>query len=93
MTEAEAWREIARAFAEREDAGLALAGLCWAAEGLAQIGHISFEDASDMEARVQGYMNHAGFAYHTDLSTFDNAFEHEARCLAALWLAEEAEHE
>ena len=83
MTEAEAWREIARRIVEGE----------WSRKGLRRealnLYHptpiVDFETAQAMHVRIYKHVSAGG--------VYEWGTEPEARALAALWLALEAEEE
>ena len=88
MTEAEAWREIARRIVEGEWLRL---GLCFEAVELEWKGDVTHATRMDMCKRACRHAlcsssRHNGHAYRAGT-------EPEARALAALWLALEAEEE
>ena len=86
LTEAQAWREVARRFVERDDRA-AGDGLCIAVAEIAREKAISVARYGKMKGRVRSYMladEHYAYPYPWS--------EHiDARALAALWLACEAE--
>jgi hypothetical protein len=93
MTEAEAWREVARRFA------LAIApyGLCYEIAELCDFEKVSESAYRTMSERVDEHLGGAKWAYEPravqgcwDIE-HDYSEHREARCLAALWLALEAE--
>ncbi len=88
MTEPEAWREIARRIAEGEWKGL---GLCYEAEELKWKGDVTHVTAIEMSLRA---CRHALFSSSRQNGhAYRAGTEPEARALAALWLALEAEEE
>lgn len=93
LTEAEAWREIARLFAEGE----ADCGMCWEARLLCLDGRITGEQEKTMHRRI--YAHTAGswiFEEDAGMSTGPWSFDSndkEVRVLAALFLALEAEED
>lgn len=93
LTEAEAWREIARRFAE----GDADAGMCWEIVDLRLYRRITFGQQKAMKRRID---THAALSWIWEIedgqSTGPWAFDshdREVRVLAALFLALEAEDE
>ena len=85
LTEPEAWQEIAQRIAGREWRKL---GICAELYDLCDEGLISWFMMCDMEDRVESHLDTRlrGWAY-------EPGTEPEARILAALWLALEAEEE
>lgn len=83
LTEPEAWREIARRIAEDQWDGF---GLCHEDSMLRWEGRISASTQVAMRTRTKSYLDKETWAY-------PNGAEPEARILAALWLALEAEEE
>lgn len=82
LTEPQAWREIARRIAEREWTAY---GLCYEIWYMGFYGYISSTIQKQMKDRLDEYMSDPeAYAYHPGT-------EAEARTLAALWLACEAE--
>ena len=85
LNEPEAWREIARRISER---GCVRYGLCAEADCLWDSERISIHTALDMERRIQQHV-----LPHEDKWAYKPGTEPEARILAALWLALEAEED
>jgi len=88
MTEAEAWREIARRIVDGEWSRL---GLCNETVELKRKGDVTHATRMDMCIRawrhaLSSSSRHNGHAYRAGTN-------HEARALAALWLALEAEED
>ena len=88
MDEAEAWRKIAEAFAGKPGTTITCFGLCFAAREC----QASTPVRESMCARLDLYVVRGDWAYD-DVSCRGYHGAREARCLAALWLAEDAEHE
>ena len=89
LTEPEAWREIARRIAEGEWRKM---GLCYEVVALRIVGgRISEKQCNRMGCRIEQHIA-VHEAYATDWAYKPGA-EPEARILAALWLALEAEEE
>lgn len=83
LTEKQAWRKIAR----RIEAGTwCKAGLCREVIALYTHDEISFNTSDQMHHRIGLYLGDNTWAYRM-------GEEHEARTLAALWMALEAEEE
>lgn len=83
LTEPEAWREIARRIAEGEWGEI---GLCSEVVALNSDLRICPSTAVAMRSRIRSHLNIERWAYR-------HGTESEARILAALWLALEAEEE
>lgn len=95
LTEPEAWREIARRLVEDDVYNLPL-GLCLLVHHLCWDGSIDPSTRRRMGLRVQDYLQGRVYAYAyrtaTRYESYVNKYR-EARALAALWLALEAEEE
>ena len=89
LTEPEAWQEIARRIAEGEWVGC---GLCAEIEVLHDQRRISLYMVLDMEERVESHLYFKLWAYE-QMYAYEPGEEEEARILAALWLALEAEED
>jgi hypothetical protein len=89
MTEPEAWREVARRFAEGE----APTSLCREALHLFRRRLVDAFLCDDMRRRVRGHVVANATNYETAWAYPLSSEYDEARCLAALWLALEAEEE
>jgi hypothetical protein len=85
LNEPEAWREIARRIAEK---GCVRYGLCAEADSLWHSARISIYTVLDMEERIGEHV----FGYEGNWA-YKPGTEPEARILAALWLALEAEED
>jgi hypothetical protein len=85
MTEAEAWREIARRIVEGKWGGW---GLCREVWSLCIELRITRSMWNKMAGRVEDHLDAAGLSW-----AYPEGTEPEARALAALWLALEAEEE
>lgn len=88
MTEPEAWRYIA----EKMQRGAITTGMCYEIHWLNCDGRISGVVHNKMTNRVDDYLEQSGCYAYEDEDGF-NVREDEGRCLAALWLALEAEEE
>jgi hypothetical protein len=88
MTEPEAWREIARRIVEGEWSRF---GLCREVAGLRVQRKIAEEKAYAMTVNVLNHLVETGSRQHGYV--YPEGTEPEARALAALWLALEAEEE
>ena len=88
MTEAQAWREIARRIVDRQWSRL---GLCREVWNLLRPAPLPRETARTMIARATRHVESSG----KDIGeyVYPEGTEREARALAALWLALEAEEE
>lgn len=90
LTEGEAWRAIAEELLTTGSLGKcwcgthSARGLCIVVGRWQRAGLISSAIEYDMGSRIDSYLNGQSFAYNTPSVT--------ARAMAALWLAEEAEH-
>lgn len=100
LTEVQAWREIARQFAEPEaHRASAGTGLCWAVKALYDTYQITSETNSDMHARIDDHMRASGGGILDEFGNGPWAFEpsdddaKSVRVLAALFLALEAKDE
>jgi len=85
MTEAEAWREIARRIVEGDWSRL---GLCREVRFLHRVSAIAFSVHQSMAKRLTRHLIACGRIW-----AYPEGTEPEARALAALWLALEAEEE
>ena len=88
MTEAEAWREIARRIVEGEWGWL---GLCYEIARLKVQQRVADDQAGAMALRVEYHVESG--ASRSYPYAYVEGTEPEARALAALWLALEAEEE
>ena len=88
MTEPEAWREIARRIVEGEWSRL---GLCREVANLQVQRRITEKKASAMAINVLSHLMETSSRQHGYV--YPEGTEREARALAALWLALEAEEE
>lgn len=94
MTKPEAWREVARIWAEREE-GWRL-GLCSCVRLLYYRDKIGVQTYCHMRERIDSHLGNRIWAYNwrSNESNDHYADRHrEARTLAALWLALEAEED
>jgi len=84
-TERDQWVELAKKYAGKPER-TTLRGLCYA------VMHIN-DPYDEMSFRLEQYVIKGEYAYENQYSATDADFlpNREARCLAALWLAEEAE--
>ena len=90
MTEPEAWREIARRFAR----GKALHGLCHEVGVVFDSRRISDVVYDTMCGRIDEHLGDRAWGYDPRIGSgggYDHSEHREARCLAALWLALDAE--
>ena len=89
LTEPEAWREIARRIAEGEWNNR---GLCAEISDLCDEGRLSLVIEWDMEDRIKRHLDARKNGWPHNWA-YECGTEPEARILAALWLALEAEEE
>jgi hypothetical protein len=87
LTEAEAWREIARRIVAGE---WAKEGLCREITELSFRGLVSWEVGTSMSHRIQF---HIDYISQFIMWAYPRGEEPEGRALAALWMALEAEEE
>lgn len=83
LTEGEAWREVARMEFDDE---IGSGGLCFLVADLHDAKAIRTRTREAMYRHIDEHLDGAAWAYENC-----DPHAHEARCLAALWLAHEAE--
>lgn len=100
LTESAAWRSIAQTFFTEGHSFANSTYLCGAISDLITFDRISRDRAEYMEARLDAYMRDgfgniaSGWAYYPSYHSARMGDEQRhARGMAALWMAEDAEHE